>query len=138
MSARTLKIICLAVVLSNGFYYRLVFSSGVSWQKLAGPALARFTPICSGLAAIALVVAALIALKKLRIRSEATEVITALILAESATAIFGLLLIFMGLPPEKFLRFLGATLFVQLVCITPRVFKKTEKERKKDEYSEKI
>ena len=124
MSARTLKIICLAIVLSNGFYYRLVFSSGASWQKLAGPALARLTPICSGLAAIALVVAALIALRKLRLRSETTETITALLLAESATAIFGLLLVFLGLPPSRFLWFLGGTLMVQIVCIAPRVEKK--------------
>lgn len=122
MKAQTQQVLCLAFVLSNGCYYRLVLLLGGSLQKHAGAPLVLWTPICTGLSVAALVLAVLIALRKLRLRTEAAELITSLVLAESATALFGLLLVFLGLPLEKFLYFLGSTLLVQLIVITPRVF----------------
>lgn len=124
VNTRTLKIICVAIIASNVCYYRLVTLLGEQLQKNAGAVLAQWTPICSGLAILALIVAALIALRKIRLRSESVELITALILAESATAFFGLLLVFLGLPPEKFFWFLGGTLLVQLVVIAPQAFER--------------
>ena len=122
MKPQAFKVICVAVILSNLCYYRIVVLLQGSLQKNTGAPLAFWTPICTGLAALALVLAVLLASRKIRLRTEAAEVVTALLLAESATALFGLLLVFLGLPQEKFLYFLGSTLVVQLVCVAPRVF----------------